>query len=223
MSLNTLPTISAKSERAKAIIARYGNDEMNLLTLFNPTKQIEYTLDVKRAYCGHAPALSGVKEAYGGGTARSWLFVQISDLMEFSGCKGKLSVKQIEELANIILTEYGYLKLTEMMDFFRKFKAGNYGKFYGTVDPMVITCALVEFKRERETILSRLEQQEREKTKWSDPEYISWRRRMETDRKRRIFYTRNFVSPDFSYEDFREIWWLFNMGYERKDHGYINE
>lgn len=196
---------------------------MNFLKLFNPSKQTEYTLNVKRAYRGHAPALSGVKEAYGGGTARSWLFVQISDLMEFSGCKGKLSVKKIEELANIILNEYGYLKLTEMMDFFRKFKAGNYGKFYGTVDPMVITCALVEFKRERDTILSRLDQQEREKSKWRDPDYVAYRRKAEEHRRKRVFYSRNFYAPDFTFEEFSEIWWLFNVGYERSDHGYINE
>ena len=206
-----------------AIIGRYGNDEMKFLTLFNPSKQTEYTLDVRRAYRGHAPALSGVREAYGGGTARSWLFVQISDLMEFSGCKGKLSVKQIEELANIILTEYGYLKLTEMMDFFRKFKAGSYGKFYGTVDPMVITCALREFLRARAIILSRLDAQERGERERTDPYTIAYKRNYQAHRRKRIFYSRNFYSPDFTYEEFKEIWWLFNMGYERKDHGYINE
>lgn len=220
--LNTLSTISVRTKRAVALIKCYGDDGMNLLKLFNPTKQTEYTLDVRRAYRGHAPALSGVKEAYGGGTARSWLFVQISDLMEFSGCKGKLSVKQIEELANIILTEYGYLKLTEMMDFFRKFKAGNYGKFYGTVDPMVITCALREFKRERAIILSRLNTQEREERDRTDPECIEYKRKYQAYSRKRIFYSRNFYSQDFTFEEFSDLWWLFNLGYERPDHGYID-
>lgn len=223
-SLTTSPKISAltkKSPAALSIIERY-RDHDNLLEVFNPENQVKYTLDVRRAYKGMAPALCGVKEAFGGGTARSWLFIQISNLMEFAGVKKKLSVKKREELIEIIMSEYGYLKLTELMDFFRKFKCGHYGKFYGVVDPMVITCALGEFMRERATILSRLHQEDREESKWRDPDYIKQRRAMEREREIRIFYSRNFYSPDFSFEEFKELWWLFNMGHERTDNGYIN-
>ena len=37
-------------------------------------------------------------------------------------------------------------------------KAGHYGRFYGEVDPMVITCALREFMKDKNLIV---EQEER--------------------------------------------------------------
>lgn len=185
--------------------------------------QSRYTLDTRRAYLGHAPALFSVSEAFGAGTARSWLVVQLNDLSEFAGCKDKLPVKKLDELANIILKNYGYLRLTEMMDFFRRFKAGEYGRFYGAVDPMVITCAMREFMKERETILGRLFRQDMERQKWTDPDYVKFRRQNDAYKRKRIFYSRNFAAPDFPYEEFAPLWWLFNMGYERPDHGYIDE
>ena len=109
------------------------------------------------------------------------------------------------------------------MYFFRKFKAGEYGKFYGAVDPLTITCALKEFCDDRRTILSRLEKEEDDRRKRNDPEYISWLRKYNAHERMVRFYSLNFRSRDFTLDDFREIWWLFNLGYERKDHGYIEQ
>jgi len=33
-------------------------------------------------------------------------------------------------------------------------KSGTYGKFYGSVDPMAITCSLLDFMRERQQKLN---------------------------------------------------------------------
>lgn len=51
----------------------------------------------------------------------------------------------------MMLEYYGHYKLTEFMLFFQKFKKCEYGKFYGSVDPMVIMGALDTFNRERLT------------------------------------------------------------------------
>ena len=214
------PAISAQTERALAVVNQYKNAE-TLLTVFNPAQQITCKNDLNKTYRGNAPSLVTVKDAFGGGTARSWLVIQLNDLSEFAGCKDKLPIKKIEELANIFISEYGYLKLTELMDFFRKSKLGLYGKFYGSVDPMVITCAMKEFMKERAGILNRLEMQEREKKNALDPKQISWNRKMSAYERKKKFYSYNFRNKDFTYEEFSEIWWLFNLGYERKDHGYV--
>lgn len=58
--------------------------------------------------------------------------------------------------------EYHYLKITELMLFFYYFKTGRYGKFYGAVDPLVITCSLRDFIVERGVAISRHEQEQRE-------------------------------------------------------------
>lgn len=208
------------SPAAKELICRFKTPD-NLLTLFNPGNQIEYTLDQRRAYLGKAPRLELVSKAFAYGTAKSWTAIQLWNLAEFAGCKTKLSIEQIDELSQIICNEYGFLKLTELMDFFRRFKTGEYGKFYGAVDPMVITCALREYMKDRAAILAKFEKQDKEAREMNDPEHIKFIRNYKAHERKCRFYAANFRSKDFTFEDFSEIWWLFNMGYERKDHGYI--
>lgn len=78
-----------------------------------------------------------------------WLLPQLYDLSEYCGVKNKLQGKPLEGCAHVIATEFYYLKVSELMLFFHRFKSGRYGKFYGTVDPLVITSALREFDAER--------------------------------------------------------------------------
>ena len=49
------------------------------------------------------------------------------------------------------------------MLFFHRFKTGRYGRFYGTVDPLIITTSLREFIKERNVEIERHEQEERER------------------------------------------------------------
>ena len=202
------------------MVERY-HDEDNFLALFNPSKQVAYTRDLDRAFRGDAPSLSLLAKSFGAGARDNWLDIQFTELAVFSGCKDKLSSHQIDALIDIVAEEYYYLKVTELMYFFRKFKAGEYGKFYGAVDPLTITCALKEFCDDRSTILRRLEQQDKERQQRNDPEHIRYLRKYREYERKRIFYARNFRTKDLTFEEFNEIWWLFNLGYERRDHGYI--
>lgn len=128
---------------------RYGTDCSKILSAFNPSKQVAFCRDEQRCYFGKAPSLGVMRLAYGHNVAESWMQIQLNDLAEFSGCKGKLNERQITELASIIISKYGYLKLTEFMLFFQKFKRGEYGIFYGNVDPMKILEAFPKFCEER--------------------------------------------------------------------------
>jgi hypothetical protein len=63
------------------------------------------------------------------------------------------------------------------MLFFHRFKAGNYSKFYGQVDPLAITTALKEFVRERGDAWFKRQQTEREERERKEREAnppISW-------------------------------------------------
>ena len=62
-----------------------------------------------------------------------------------------------------------------------------------------------------------MEKEERER---NDPEHIHYLRQYAAFERMARFYAYNFRSKDFTREDFEEIWWLFNLGYERVDHGY---
>lgn len=92
-----------------------------------------------------APSLVRVARTYGKNVAESWLEIQIFDLGEYAGVKEKPENTQIEQCARTIISQYGYLKVTELMVFFVRFKAGIYGRFYGAVDVLAITTALNDF------------------------------------------------------------------------------
>lgn len=146
----------------KACLARYGDRE-NFMRLFNPSRQAEFSEHPDRCYFGSAPTLGTLRQAYGKNMPTSWLVPQLLSLSEYCGCKGKLTDAQLEECARVIANEHSCLKTTELMLFFSRFKAGRYGRFYGNVDPMVITSALVIFRRERAEVIARHEAEDREK------------------------------------------------------------
>lgn len=92
--------------------------------------------------------------------------------------------------ANVIATEFYYLSVTELMLFFHRFKSGRYGRFYGSVDPLMITTSLRDFIKERAIVYDKHDQEIR---KQKDDE----------DRKKVM-----------SRKEWEEVKWLFNMGYE---------
>ena len=105
--------------------------------------------DTELCLFGDAPVLSELNMAYGEMTATMWLVPQLYDLSEYCGAKEKLQGKPLEECAIVIATDFYYLKVSELMLFFHRFKSGRYGRFYGSIDPLIITTSLREFVRER--------------------------------------------------------------------------
>lgn len=112
---------------------------------------------------GKAPTLSVVNEAFGKNITETWLAIQIRNLSEFSGVKDKIDTSQIDALAKVIIATFKFLKVTELMHFFLLFKSGKYGKFYGSVDGLVITEALQDFCRERNEKIWQYEEAERKR------------------------------------------------------------
>lgn len=116
---------------------------------FNPSRQVDFGEDEKKAIMGEYSPIAVLDVAYGNGTAAAWLVEHIGNLNTYSGSKN-MDDKQTKVLAQMLATEYKYMKLSVMMLFFYRFKCGHFGKFYGKVDPMVITCALKDFADECE-------------------------------------------------------------------------
>lgn len=171
----------------------FGKAEEFLCT-FNPDMQYKYCKDVNRCYIGKAPSLKVISEAYGENITETWLEIQLRDLSEFAGCKDKLSIQQIEQIAKVIILEFSFLKATELMHFFILFKSGKFGKFYGAVDGLVITEALQEFRQLRRERLWELEQ----------------KRAREERARRDAEHAKNAMS----FDEWQELKHLFNMGYE---------
>lgn len=174
---------------------KYGN-AVNFLKVFAPVNQSKYSLFKERCFIGTAPSLSLIKDSFGEGTAILSITNQLKDLSEYTGCKEKLSISQMDSIAGTILMNYWSLKITELMYFFQFFKGGRFGRFYGTVDGMVITSALYEFVKDvRNKILDDIEKEQRAIREAEE------RRRAEMN--------------CMSHDEYEEIGWLFEMGYEK--------
>ena len=130
---------------------------------YAPNKQSWLCRDKELCYFGKSPTLAELNSKYNKVAAQMWLIPQIDDVSEFSNCKKILSAEQIRSCADMIAAEYYYLKITELMLFFYKLKAGEYGQFYGSVSPMVIMCSLRQFMKERNDVIFQHESKEREK------------------------------------------------------------
>ena len=107
--------------------------------------QIILCKNPSNCWFGDYPTLKCIDELYGEDTAELWLGIQLDNLMEYCGCKVKLNEVQIDELSALIYLNYSFLRFTELMLFFWYFKTAKFGKFYGTMDPIVIMEALQIF------------------------------------------------------------------------------
>ena len=160
--------------RSREIAAAYGLRDQ-FLTAFNPDMQREVCADANLCFFGDAPTLSQINATYGRYTAAMWLIPQLYNLSEYCGCKDKLKGKPLEECASVIASEFHWLKVTELMLFFHRFKSGRYGRFYGSVDPLVITTSLHEFLKERGSAYDRHEHEiQQAKDEESRKNAISW-------------------------------------------------
>lgn len=137
----------------------------------NPDTQAYFAQKPVSAVMGSYPTLDELRAPYGKQFAAAWLVPQIYDMSAFTGARN-LTEKQQEQLADILAVECRELKVTEIMLFFYRFKTGRYGRFYGAVDPMVVTTALQEFLRERKDIID--SETERRAAEWDEEARQRW-------------------------------------------------
>lgn len=147
----------------EVIKKKFGTTAKDFLLCVTPSIQTKVCQDEGNCYFGDFPTLGMLNEVYGKNTATAWAIPQLTDLSEYCGVKEKFSTNQLMQCAEIIAADYYYLKVSELLLFFAKFKRCAYGRFYGSVDPLVIAEALKEFCRERNVAYYGKEQAERQK------------------------------------------------------------
>ena len=153
---------------------KLGNRNRFLIT-YSPDYQLKVCDSPTLCVIGDYPTLTDIKLGYGENVSVAWLVPQLIDLSEYCGCKDKLQGKPLEQCAYIISMEYGHLKISELMLFFYWFKSGKYGRFYGSVDPLVITTWLREFMKERTQLIEKYEKERKEKAdEEAKKDVITW-------------------------------------------------
>lgn len=89
--------------------------------------------------------------AIGEYTSAKWLVILVNDLNKFAGSRS-MDEAQAESLAYLMAQECKDVKYSVVQLFFYRFKTGHLGRFYGKVDPLVITSALQDFLEECESL-----------------------------------------------------------------------
>lgn len=106
------------------------------------------------------PCLGLLSSTYGDATPLEWLKIQFGSLNDFAEVTTKIAKEQLSELAEIFLSEYYYINAAEICFFIARFKTGKYGRFYGAIDPMKITSAMLEYVSERRKDIERHEREQ---------------------------------------------------------------
>lgn len=150
------------------VCQRFGTSD-DFLHRVTPDTQAAFASRKEKAFTGDYPTLTDIRIVYGERFPEQWLTAQIADAALFAGARN-LDKYQQQNLARLISVEYHYLKVTELLVFFYRLKLGCYGHFYANVDPMMITCALREFIKERNACIAEHEQRERERREAEDRE-----------------------------------------------------
>lgn len=152
----------AVQQKMMLVRSKYGTREQ-FFEKMNPSIQKVAARHPDRCHFGDAPTLGMLSKTYGESTASNWLMAQLTDLVAYTNSKGILTDEHVEVLADMIAQEYGYLKSSEMLLFFYRFKLGRYGHFYGNIDPMKITIALGKFLGERSDAYDKRKKEEEQR------------------------------------------------------------
>lgn len=122
---------------------------VEILDKYHPDFLFRKQVTVDDCYFGDYPTIAQLGAEFDRKFPAAWMMAHLHDLSEFCGCKEKLSGHALQQCASTISMEFYWLKVTELMLFFHQFKSGKYGRFYGSVDPLVITTSLREFLNDR--------------------------------------------------------------------------
>ena len=171
------------------ILLTYGDAHCFALT-FNPSVQKMCAMYIERSLTGNAPTIRQLLHTYQLEHVQIWVMAHLEDLNEYAGVKIKMETAHIKELANIIIAKSPFLKASEILLFFYKLKAGDFGGFYGTVDPLKVGDSLNSFLDWRSMELDKVnnktaqEKREREQIEWQKTsitreEYLARRGKIE--------------------------------------------
>lgn len=94
------------------------------------------------------PALRDVAQSHGFDSAIDLISLYLVNLNDAVNIQ-RMSDEQIHETAGLIYDECPAMKLTELFEFFRRVKAGEYGEFYGSIDCVKLMCDFRAFLRHK--------------------------------------------------------------------------
>lgn len=143
-------------ERQKAWIERWKSPS-DIEKTFSPDNWNYASGNPERSYNADCPTLASYENLYGEGVSADWIEIQVLALYGSSGNKDKAIADGIEIFSNSFATQVKAYKLSELMLFFSRYKAGKYDNSFATFDSRRIGNAFFkEFLPERNCELDRI-------------------------------------------------------------------
>lgn len=158
----------------QSILQKYGMPGVEILDKYHPDFLFRKQVTVDDCYFGDYPTIAQLGAEFDRKFPAAWMMAHLHDLSEFCGCKEKLSGHALQQCASTISMEFYWLKISELMLFFHRFKSGKYGRFYGSVDPLVITTSLRDFLKERSIAIAEHERLEAERKERERKLPVTW-------------------------------------------------
>ena len=164
--MNTQEASGWLAVKKNEILLKYG-DGHSFALAFNPSVQMKCAMNIEKSLTGDAPTIRQLLYTYQMEHLQVWVMAHLEDMNQYAGVKNKMATAHIKELASMIIVKSGYMKASEILLFFHKLKAGDFGGFFGTVDPQKVGEYLNAFKQwrsqELDKVYSRQAQEERER------------------------------------------------------------
>lgn len=95
------------------------------------------------------PSLVNIRKENGDIKTRKMIEMWISDCNDFLNISRKMSPRQIQQTAVMILDEYYYFNLADINLVFTRAKKGQYGNLYESLDGMKIFSWFDQYDKER--------------------------------------------------------------------------
>lgn len=175
---------SQMEKSVNQLIGKYSAFEV-FAKVFNPDIQSVLLCNLEKAYLSDAPSIGVMTETYGIDACLFWIKTQILSIDFYAGQKKDADESALNELVRLIARKYKALKVTEFPLFVARFKLGEYGRFYGSFDPMFVGESIRKFEKERQLEIEKLskesEQRRIEERRFIPPDgytSLSWVREL---------------------------------------------
>lgn len=154
---------------------KYGSLE-RVCKLMSFTNIGKVAADRDSAISADIPSFVRLNQTFGEHASAIWLYTHLKSLLvRFLVDEKKMSDEQVEFLANIIVTNFPSMKLTEFMLFESYFLGGRYQEFYGeTSYILAITRSLQQFKKDLNDIYWQIERDKEHAKNASFSPGMSW-------------------------------------------------
>ena len=158
--LTSIITTSSRENLAENLRKRYSpsaltgeyNIDLQVIAM-SACPTIDLCADVK------SPMLSTLAQAYPAAitpkgekvesTAITWMQAHLVAVSKYVKVKMKMSDWQMNALCQQLIADYPHITMMEFILFCARLRSGQYGSFYGSIDPLLISHAFARFMEDR--------------------------------------------------------------------------